>query len=396
MFLQNPGSINLASGMPNSTLFPFENLSVKCGDKTITLSPKEMGEGLQYGPSQGYFPLINKLKDFQTRWHSPPFKNWDIAVVPGSQDGFYKILDIMIDENDPIMVQAPAYTGTIAAVNSMRPEYIGIPQDADGIIPEEIERICSRRHINNLKLPKALCVNSIGANPTGSVLPTDRKKEIYKLAQKYDFLIIEDDAYYFIHFLDHQPTSFLSMDTDGRVIRLDSFSKIISSGLRLGIVTAPQEIIDKVIVSLQNTVLHASSLSQMLMFKLLESWSPKEFDNHIKKVQNFYRSQRDMMIKSMEKYLEGLAEWSVPKAGMFVWIKLKTKDNALDLIMGKLIPNGVFIIPGSAFDYNESQDDHHLRLCYSFSTENEVDKAMRILAKCLREGVTEKNADRPT
>ncbi|XP_063973377.1 kynurenine/alpha-aminoadipate aminotransferase, mitochondrial-like isoform X2 [Diachasmimorpha longicaudata] len=371
--------------MPNSAMFPFQNLSVECGDKTISLSPKEMGDGLQYGPSQGYFPLVNKWKDFQTRWHSPPFKNWDVAVVPGSQDGFYKILDMMIDEGDPIMVQAPAYAGTIAAVHAMRPEYIGIPQDADGVIPEEIEKICSSRLKKNLTLPKALCVNPTGANPTGSVLTTDRKKSIYKLAQKYDFLIIEDDAYYFVHFLDRQPPSFLSMDTDGRVIRLDSFSKVVSSGLRLGVVTAGQEIIDKVIVSLQNTVLHASSLSQILMFKLLESWSPEEFDTHIAKVQNFYRSQRDMMVRSVEEHLKGVAEWSVPKAGMFVWIKLKTKDNALDLIMEKLIPNGVFIIPGSAFDYDEYQEDNHLRLCYSFSTEEEVDKAMRILSKCLRQ-----------
>ncbi|XP_011311639.1 kynurenine/alpha-aminoadipate aminotransferase, mitochondrial [Fopius arisanus] len=346
-----------------------------------------MGDGLQYGPSQGYFPLINKWRDFQSRWHSPPFKNWDVAVVPGSQDGFYKILDLMIDEGDPVMVQAPAYAGTIAAVHAMNPEYIGIPQDADGIIPEEIDRICSARQNDNLKLPKALCVNPIGANPTGSVLTIDRKKEIYKLAQKYDFLIIEDDAYYFVHFLDHQPSSFLSMDTDGRVIRLDSFSKIVSSGLRLGVITAPQEIINRIIVSLQNTVLHASSLSQILMFKLLEDWSSEEFDSHIKRVQSFYKCQRDLMIRSMDKHLKGLVEWSVPKAGMFVWIKLNTKKNSLDLVMKELIPNGVFIIPGSAFDYDSPQSDSYLRLCYSFSTEEQVDKAMEVLGTILRQSI---------
>ncbi|XP_063985556.1 kynurenine/alpha-aminoadipate aminotransferase, mitochondrial-like [Diachasmimorpha longicaudata] len=388
IYYQNPGSVNLGSGMPNTTLFPFQNLSFTNGDKTTTLTPQELATALQYGPSPGYLPLLQKWKDFQKNRHNPLFENWGIAIVPGSQDGFYKVLDMIIEEGDPIMVQAPGYTGTIAAVHAMAPEYIGIPQDADGIIPAEIEKICSERRNNNKKLPKALCVNPIGANPTGTVLTTDRKREIYQLAKKYDFLIIEDDPYYFVHFLDSQPPSFLSMDTDGRVIRLDTFSKIISSGLRLGVVTAHTEVIDKLIVSIQNTVLHASSLSQMLLFKLLDDWTTEEFENHIKKVQTFYKSQRDVMIKCLKIHLEGLAEWTVPNAGMFIWIKLKTSHNALNLLMDKLIPNGVFMIPGSAFNYEDTPDDHHLRLCYSFSTEEEINRALEVLVRFLRENIT--------
>ena len=106
-------------------------------------------------------------------------------------------------------------------------------------------------------------MNPIGANPTGTVLPEERKRKIYKLAQKYDFLILEDDAYYFIHFMKNQPSSFLSMDTDGRVIRFDSFSKILSAGLRLGVVTAHKNILEKMSLHFQCTSLQPSSLSQV-------------------------------------------------------------------------------------------------------------------------------------
>ena len=91
----------------------------------------------------------------------------------------------------------------------------------------------------------------------------ERKAEIYKLAQKYDFLIIEDDPYYFIHFLDKRPKSFFSMDTDGRVIRLDSFSKIMSAGIRLGVMTAPKPIIEKIQYHTSTSVIHTSGLSQV-------------------------------------------------------------------------------------------------------------------------------------
>lgn len=107
-------------------------------------------------------------------------------------------------------------------------------------------------------------MNPIGANPTGTVLPEERKQEIYKLAQKYDFLILEDDAYYFLHFMDNQPTSILSIDTEGRVIRFDSFSKIFSAGLRLGAVTAHKDILEKMSLHFQCSNLQPSSLSQVI------------------------------------------------------------------------------------------------------------------------------------
>ena len=96
-------------------------------------------------------------------------------------------------------------------------------------------------------------------------MPYERKEKIYDLAQKYNFLILEDDPYYFLHFLDRQPCSFLSMDTDGRVIRFDSFSKILSAGLRLGVVTAHKDILEKMSLHIQCTSLHASSFSQVIL-----------------------------------------------------------------------------------------------------------------------------------
>lgn len=106
-------------------------------------------------------------------------------------------------------------------------------------------------------------MNPTGANPTGIVYSIERKEEIYKLAQKYDFLIVEDDACYFIHFLDQVPKSFFSMDTDGRVIRLDSFSKMMSGGIRLGIVTAPKPVIEKLKNHMSSSNVHTSALSQV-------------------------------------------------------------------------------------------------------------------------------------
>ena len=107
-------------------------------------------------------------------------------------------------------------------------------------------------------------MNPTGGNPTGTVLTNSRKRQIYELAETYNFLILEDDPYSFIHFLDKAPTTFLELDTKGRVIRLDSISKVISPGLRLAFVTAHKEIIKRLILHMEATSIHPSSLGQVI------------------------------------------------------------------------------------------------------------------------------------
>ena len=104
----------------------------------------------------------------------------------------------------------------------------------------------------------------------GTVLTESRRKEIYQLAAEHDMLILEDDPYYYLQFLPgDRPPSFLSLDTDGRVLRFDSFSKVLSSGLRLGFVSGPQQLVERIQLHMQCSVLHASSMSQVVAHQLL-------------------------------------------------------------------------------------------------------------------------------
>lgn len=113
------------------------------------------------------------------------------------------------------------------------------------------------------KMPKCIYINPTASNPTGVTMPLERRKEIYQICCKYNLIILEDDAYYFLHFLDEQPVSFLSLDTEGRVIRFDSFSKVITSGLRVGWLTGPKQLVQTIELHIQSSYLHSSSLSQV-------------------------------------------------------------------------------------------------------------------------------------
>ncbi|KAL6440435.1 hypothetical protein ACFW04_003156 [Cataglyphis niger] len=395
LYISQSNCITFAAGMPNATTYPVEDISVTYKhDNLIRFSRNELTTALQYGSTQGYKPLLEKWKEFQKTWHTPMQNNWDIAITHGSLDGCNKVFEMIIDKNDPILVQSPTYTGVIGALIPLSADIIQINQDADGIIPEEIVKGCEERLSTGKPMPKLLYVNPTGANPTGAVLSESRRRKVYELAQKYNFLIVEDDPYYFVHFLDKQPTSFFSLDTDGRVIRLDSFSKIMSAGIRIGIITAHEEIVKKLVFHMDNSLVHASSLSQMLLYKLFESWEPQKFEKHFKDIQKFYRERRDIMLAMVEKHLTGLAEWYVPQGGFFLWIKLAGVDNVLDLVMNKCVPQGVVIVPGNAFSCNDpSKPNQHLRFSFSYASPEDMDKGLSIVAKIIREEVAKKNND---
>ncbi|XP_076758302.1 kynurenine/alpha-aminoadipate aminotransferase, mitochondrial [Xylocopa sonorina] len=374
-FLKAKDAISLATGMPNAKMFPFEEIVVTYkGGTKITLSGEELAWSLQYGPTQGYMPLLEKMRQLQEHWHRPVQKHWDVLFTSGSMEACSKVFDMVIDIGDPVMVQVPAYEGILNALAPLLPEFIDIAQDQSGIIPENIENVCEERICSGKPIPKLLYVNPTGANPTGTVLTESRRRRIYELSEIYNFLILEDDPYCFLHFVDNKPMTFLELDYTGRVIRLDSFSKILSPGLRLGVVTAHKEIIQKIARHMETTSMHASSLSQMLLFKFLDTWGVERIEQHFNNVQNFYRERRDIMLSLLEKHLTGLAEWNVPKGGMFVWLNIKGLKDVMQLADKKCLSQGVFLLPGHAFNYDNSKPDVHLRLCYSYATPEEIDK----------------------
>lgn len=117
-------------------------------------------------------------------------------------------------------------------------------------------------------MPKVIYINPTGSNPTGTTIPVERRKEIYKICCKYNILILEDDAYCFMNFSDEPVPSFVSMDTEGRVLRFDSLSKVLSSGMRVGWVTGPKPLIQNIELHIQSSYLHSSTLSQVNIFSV--------------------------------------------------------------------------------------------------------------------------------
>uniref|UniRef100_A0A8C4MYR8 Kynurenine/alpha-aminoadipate aminotransferase, mitochondrial n=1 Tax=Equus asinus asinus TaxID=83772 RepID=A0A8C4MYR8_EQUAS len=376
-------TISLAPGAPNPNVFPFKTVAVTLEDgKTIEFHEEMMKKALQYSPSSGIPELLSWLKQLQIRLHNPPTIHYpssqgqmEICVTSGSQDGLCKAFEMIINPGDNILISEPVYPGTLQALQPLGCNIINVSSDEYGIIPDSLREILSKWKPEDSKdpkknTPKFLYIIPNGSNPTGDSLTANRKKEIYELARKYDFLIIEDDPYYFLQFNKPWVPSFLSMDVDGRVIRADSFSKVLSSGLRIGFITGPKRLIERIVLHTQVSSLHPNTFAQFLISHLLCQWGEEGFLAHV------------------ERYcILGLAEWHVPTGGIFLWIKIKGINDVTHLIEEKALKNEVLVTPGNVFFIDSSAPCPYFRVSYSLASPEEMDVALQRLAQVIRESL---------
>jgi len=380
-------TITFAVGVPNTETFPFKAFEVRLkDDTTFTIQGAELGAALQYLPSVGYEPLIKWLYKLQDKIHGK--QDWDktgVIITGGNQDGLYNAMVLCLEEGDTVLLQHPVYPSALEIARPYNPHFIKIPQDKDGMRPDILKEKLDQAIKENRRKPKLLYVNPSGSNPTGIILSSERKAEIYDIACEHNLLILEDDPYYFLNFSKEFPESFLSMDREGRVLRFDSFSKILSSGLRIGYATGPIELLRKMELRMQVSTLHSSALSQIIMNRMFETWGMDGLMKHFEQIQDFYAKRRDYMIAAVEKHLADVAEWNVPTGGMFLWLRIKFLEDSYELAMKECVNNSILVVPGHPFVSQENVEScQYLRMSFSVATPEEMDEGCRRLGAIIR------------
>ncbi|XP_076018601.1 kynurenine/alpha-aminoadipate aminotransferase, mitochondrial isoform X2 [Genypterus blacodes] len=358
-----------------------------------------MKRALQYSASNGLPELLTWMKKLQKSLHDPPTASYssdkgqmEMCVTTGSQEGLCKVFEMLVNPGDNVLLDEPTYPGTLAALQPLGCNLINVASDQHGMIPAALKEVLSRWdpsevHSPGSTAPRILYTIPNGGNPTGASMPAHRKQEVYELARQYDMLVIEDDPYYFLQFEKPWAPTFLSMDVDGRVIRTDSFSKILSSGLRMGFLTGPKPLVDRVVLHIQASTMHTSTFTQLMVSQLLHNWGQDGFLHHIDGVIEFYSKQRDAMISSANKWLKDVAEWHSPSAGMFLWIKLKGISDTHQLIMEKALEKEVLLVPGGVFMINSQDPCPYVRAAFSLSTPEQIDEAFRRLSLLIKDAL---------
>lgn len=378
--------------MPNPSTFPFSRVTaeLKDGSGTVEISGAALEAALQYSPTPGLPSLVAHLKRLQESEHGLR-PGTEVCVTTGSADALSKAFDALLDVDDALLVESPTFSGSLAYLQPMGCRLVGVECDGGGLKPEALERTLREwdEAREGTRRPRVLYTVPSGGNPTGASLDLARKEAIYSVAREFGLLILEDDPYHWLQY-GSRTKSLFSMDVDGRVLRFDSFSKLLSSGLRLGWATGPSPLIERLTLHTQASNLHSCGLSQGLVSALFDEWASRNggdavvgFEARMADVTAFYRSRCDVFISAAEKHLTGLATWTTPSAGMFVWLELLGVADSHALISEHAVSAKVLLVPGTSF-MPDSSPSSHVRAAFSTASPDDIDEALKRLAGLLR------------
>ncbi|KAK7006209.1 PLP-dependent transferase [Favolaschia claudopus] len=397
-----PGLLSLLAGKPNPTTFPFTSLSFTAHappsedgkpaghDIAVKVSGSDLAAGLQYGPTNGMTPLVDWFSDLQRAVHGRERgEGWALSVGSGSQDLLSKAIIALLNPGDAVLVQSPVYAGVIPLFHSLKCEQIEVEADAEGISTDSLRDTLNNWPADKPK-PKVLYTIPYGGNPTGATATLERRREVLQLARQHNFLIMEDDPYYYLYYGNdaERPPSYFAMeraDTScaghpvGRVLRFDSISKILSAGMRIGFASGPAPILRAIDAHTATANLQPSSLTQVIAHSLLNAWGFDGFLAHTRDVSKFYREKRDVFEAAMQRHLTGLAEWSAPQSGLFFWFKLLIPGaDSASVVRAQAFERGVLALPGTVFLPN-GRSTAYVRAAFSLLSPEEVDEALKRL-----------------
>ncbi|WP_313755720.1 PLP-dependent aminotransferase family protein [Tissierella sp.] len=368
----NPGTISFAGGLPDPNLFPAEAMR-EATDKILRENPEV---ALQYGLTLGRVSLREKIVGLMAREGVKTTVD-NIAITTGSQQAITVAAMMLLNEEDIIITENPSYLGAFAAFKPFATNYVGVNGDEEGMLMDELEEV-----IKNTSKAKMIYVIPNFQNPTGRTWSLERRKELIEIANKYDLPILEDNAYGEVRFEGERIPSIKSLDTEGRVIYLGSFSKILSPGLRVGWACADKEIISKYELVKNGLDLQSAELAQMQVAEFLDN---NDLDEHLAKINSVYKERRDLMIKTINEEFPKEVKYYYPKGGMFVWVELPSHINTRELLK-KAIEKKVAFVPGGSF-YPGNDCESSLRLNFSTMTNDKIVEGMKILGRLLKENI---------
>ncbi|MFX1513027.1 MAG: PLP-dependent aminotransferase family protein [Promethearchaeota archaeon] len=355
-----------------------------------------------YGPTEG-LPEFRQIlaarlrnNDNVTLDSNDGWKN--VIITSGLQQTIYALLDVLTNPGDLVIVTRPTYVGFLGPATKLGVELISVPSDEEGMIPEAVEKACElcRRHLR--QIPKMLYVIPYFDNPQGTTLSSRRKQSLYDIAVEWDLLIAEDMAYKEIRFnrsVDLHPIKELDKD-NSRVAYLSTTSKETGS-LRLGYSVIPTPIQEQIVKLKGYFDLCSPSLNQTIAKIFYE----KHIDNVLPKVVTHYQKRAETMKKAIDaSFPEGTR--TDPDGGFFIWFDVAERDFDTKKFYKTASKNDVLFVPGYAFypssGYAVSDDcsqllpqiqkNNGLRLCYSFSTEDEIKKGINYLGSLLTQALS--------
>jgi 2-aminoadipate transaminase len=371
--IERPGIISFAPGQPSPDTFPVEAFQA-----ILTEVLAKDGPGaFQYILTRGLGPLLDAVRDYAAAKgiEATPA---EVLVTEGSQQGLDLVSRVLIDPGDVVLVERPSYIGATSAFRAAQAHMVSVALQDGGLDLADL-RARHRAEVDAGRRVKFLYVIPSFQNPSGISHSLESRRALLEAARDLELLIVEDDPYGDLYFEAEPLPPLRSLDREGSVVYLSSFSKILAPGLRTAFIVGPKELLAKVEIAKQSGNLCGSSLDQRIILECLRRGLVEEQKARIRP---YYRAKRDAMLEALQSEMPPGVSWTRPQGGLFLWLTLPAHLDA-EALLPAAVEEGVAYVTGAPF-FVDGGGANTMRLTFAKEDIPTIREGIRRLGRVVR------------
>ncbi len=366
-----PMPLVFEAGLPDPITFPVDDLA-RLTAKVLERDRDDLQYGTPFGGdlSYGNFGLRERLADRAGRRDGRAVDASSVMLTAGGGHAISLAVQAFVERGDEVVVEAPTWEYPLRDIAAAGGVATALQLDGAGLPLDALEeRLAAGAPV---KLVYTIATFNV---PTGICLAVERRRRLVELAEEHDFLVVEDDVYGDLRYEGDALPTLLSLDPNGRVLQIGSFSKTVMPGLRLGWVVGHPDV-----VAAMARVRRDLGVGQLVARVMGDYLAEGLLDPHIADVNALYRTKRDAVLAALERHCTGLMTWNRPEGGYFVWLELAEGVDGRQL-QRRAMAQGVICRPGERF-YGEPDDasGQRMRLAFTAVPVEQLERAAEVLA----------------
>lgn len=369
-YASDPEVVSLSAGNPAPEAFPVEAIR----EITARVLAERPIDALQYSTTEGYTPLRTRLTAYMRDKHQVGTEDDDILITAGAQQALELAAKALLNRGDVVICEAPSFVGALNAFRSVGARLVGVPVEADGMDMNALEQALKEH-------PQTKFIYTIPnfQNPSGVTMSWEKRRRLYELAKQYGVVVAEDNPYGELRFEGENVPAVKTLDHDGVVMYVGSFSKVLSPGLRVGYAIGPKELLKKMTVCKQGEDVHTAIFPQMICDEFMGGY---DFEAHLAHLRTLYRHKARLMLSLIDQHLVPAGvTYDTVQGGLFVWCRLPDGADMPRFCQEAVKEHKVAVVPGNTFLTDENEPCQAFRLNYSTPTDEEMAVGMERLGR---------------